>query len=169
MRRRSLAILPIVGALAGLAAQAQPAPGTASSGPGRIILRVGGRIAGGARDFDLAGLEALGLEVLQTQTQWTGTEERRFSGVPLARLLQAVSAQGETLRVQALNDYAVTLPREDADRHGALLATREGGVPLRIRDRGPIWLIYPWTERPELDLPIYRERAIWQIRSIDVI
>ncbi|WP_439596141.1 molybdopterin-dependent oxidoreductase [Falsiroseomonas sp.] len=169
MRRRRLAILPLVGALAGFAAQAQPGGGAASPAQGRIILRVSGRIAGGTRDFDLAGLEALGLQDLHTETRWTGSEVRRFSGVPLARLLQAVSAQGETLRAQALNDYAVTLPRQDADRNGALLATRQDGAPLRIRDRGPIWLIYPWTDRPELDLPIYRDRAIWQVRSIDVI
>ena len=157
MRRRSLVILPL---LAALPVQAQQR--------GRIILRVTGRITGVERSFDLAELEALGLESLRTRTAWTGPETLHFSGVPLLRVLQAVGAQGDRLRATALNDYAVNLPREDAERNGAFLATRQDGAPLRVRDRGPIWLIYPWSDRPDLDLAVYRDRAIWQLRQIDV-
>jgi hypothetical protein len=39
---------------------------------------------------------------------------------------------------------------------------------MRIRDRGPVWLLYPWTERPELDTPEFRERAIWQLAQIEI-
>jgi hypothetical protein len=158
MRRRSLLLLPL---LAALPVQAQPRPG-------RIILRVTGRIADAERSFDLPALEALGLEVLRTRTAWTGPETLHFSGVPLDRLLRAVGAQGDRLRATALNDYAVNVPREDADRNGAFLATRQDGAPLRVRDRGPIWLIYPWSDRADLDLAVYRDRAIWQLRQIDV-
>ncbi|MBU8543729.1 MULTISPECIES: molybdopterin-dependent oxidoreductase [Roseomonadaceae] len=158
MRRRSLVLIPL---LAALPVQAQPQRG-------RVILRVTGRITGAERSFDLAELEALGLEALRTRTTWTGADTLHFSGVPLARLLRAVGAQGDQLRATALNDYAVNLPREDADRHGAFLATRQDGVPLRVRDRGPIWLIYPWSARPDLDRSVYRDRAIWQLRHIDV-
>ncbi|MGX9963562.1 molybdopterin-dependent oxidoreductase [Roseomonas sp. F4] len=160
MRRRTLTLLPFLGALAG--------PVLAQAPSGRVILSVSGRISGATRDFDLAGLEALGTESLTTRSPWTGTEILRFTGVPLAVLLRAVGAQGDLLRATALNDYSVNVPRADADRHGAFLATRQDGVPIRIRDRGPIWLVYPWTDRPELDIAIFRDRAIWQLRHIDV-
>jgi hypothetical protein len=159
--RRSLATLPLLFAWPWREAAAQE----------RAVLRVTwllGRAPGREAVFDLAGLEALGTAPLVTRTAWTGSAPASFSGVPLARLLEAVGAEGDTLRAVALNDYAVTLPREDATRHGAFLATRQDGVPIRIRDRGPIWLLYPWSERPELDTPVYRERAIWQLRQIDV-
>ncbi|NKE44195.1 molybdopterin-dependent oxidoreductase [Roseomonas frigidaquae] len=161
MRRRTLAALPLLAALAGERALAQPRPP-------RHILRVSGRIEGAERAFSLAELEALGMQDIATRTTWTGPDVLRFSGVPLASLLRACGASGTTLRIHALNDYAVNVPVEDATENGALLATRQGGMPLRIRDRGPIWLIYPWTERPELDAPVFRDRAIWQIRQIDV-
>lgn len=160
MRRRTLVFLPLL-PLVGTSALAQPRPP-------RTILSVIGRIDGAQRDFTLATLEALGIEDIVTRTAWTGPEVLRFSGVPLSRLLRACGASGTSLRIQALNDYAVTVPVEDADLNGALLATRQDGAPLRIRDRGPIWLIYPWSARPQLDAPVFRDRAIWQIRQIDV-
>ncbi|MDO9502519.1 molybdopterin-dependent oxidoreductase [Falsiroseomonas sp.] len=158
MRRRSLAAFPILATLAGADALAQPRP----------ILRVTGRIDGAERDFSLASLEALGMLDLATRTTWTGPDVLQFSGVPLATLLRACGATGQSLRIHALNDYAVNVPVADAADNAALLATRQAGAPLRIRDRGPIWLIYPWSARPELDAPVFRDRAIWQIRQIDV-
>jgi hypothetical protein len=162
MRRRGLVACSL------FALFARPSPGQTQAAGGRPVLRVTGRLAGNERSFDLAALEALGSTELQTRTSWTGTAMQRFSGVPLARVLEAVEASGSELRATALNDYAITLPVEDATRHGAFLATRLEGEPLRVRDRGPVWLIYPWTQRPELDIPLYRERSIWQLRSIDV-
>ena len=108
------------------------------------------------------------MERLRTTTPWTrGVQE--FSGVPLARLLRAVQPAGQALRLEAINRYQARLPVEDAWRNGAFLATRRDGVPLRIRDGGPVWLLYPWSERPELDRAAYHERAVWQLRRIEVV
>ncbi|MDJ0390813.1 molybdopterin-dependent oxidoreductase [Roseomonas sp. E05] len=133
-------------------------------------LVVTGLIAGapeGMRRFGLEELEALGLQELRTTTPWTAGMQV-FSGVPLARLLQAVGAHGTVLHTVALNDYTVVIPEEDARLHGAFLATRLDGRPMRIRDRGPIWLVYPWSERPALDQMTYHERSIWQLQRIEV-
>jgi hypothetical protein len=168
MRRRDLALL----ALLGTPLLARPGPASGQAAPAREILTVTGRVgpahlAQGAR-FDLAALEALGLETLETRTPWTGHEPRRFEGVPLARLLAAVGAEGARLRAVALNDYAITAGIAELTAAGAFLATRQDGQPLRIRDRGPIWLIFPWSSRPELDTPPFRERSIWQIRRFEI-
>ncbi|OYW07287.1 MAG: hypothetical protein B7Z53_06550 [Rhodospirillales bacterium 12-71-4] len=149
-------------------ALASPVRSQPQAARGRPALRVEGRVADGPHGFSVAELEALGEGDLVTRTPWTGDAVLRFGGVALERVLRRVRAEGDMLRAVALNDYAVTVPREDAERHGAFLATRQGGQPLRVRDRGPVWLIYPWTERPALDHPTYRERAIWQLRLIDV-
>jgi hypothetical protein len=135
----------------------------------RPILQVSGRIAApeGVR-FDLAGLEALGRADLVTRTAWTGNAQRRFAGIPLARLLDHVGSQGQVLRAVALNDYAITAPVPELLQHGAFLATREDDQPLRIRDRGPVWMIFPWSQRPELDVALVRERSIWQLRAITI-
>jgi hypothetical protein len=168
MLRRRLLLLPALaaalpGTLPRALAQSEPARG-------REVLQVTGRIAGpaeGAR-FDLAALEALGLTDLVTRTIWTGTAPQRFAGVPLARLLAHVGAQGSALRAVALNDYAITAPVAELVQQGAFLATRQDDQPLRIRDRGPVWMIFPWSQRPELDVPAVWERAIWQLRTIAI-
>jgi hypothetical protein len=92
---------------------------------------------------------------------------RNFSGVPLARLLAAVEPLGTTLEAEAINRYTTSIPVADAGL-GAFLVTRLEGQPMRVRDRGPIWLIYPWSDQPELDRSLYHERAIWQLRHIVV-
>ncbi|PWS35518.1 hypothetical protein DFH01_18110 [Falsiroseomonas bella] len=161
LRRRFLA-LPVLAA-------APPVLAETEAPRGRPILQVTGRIgaAEGVR-FDLVALEALGRADLVTRTAWTGDAPRRFAGVPLARLLQHVGAQGQMLRAVALNDYAITAPVPELLQHGAFLATREDDQPLRIRDRGPVWMIFPWSQRPELDVALVRERSIWQLRAITI-
>jgi hypothetical protein len=166
LRRHLLAALaaaPLAHALG--QANAQPAAG------GRVVLTVSGRIrAGGgasSADFTLEALEALGLEQLVTETAWT-TGPQRFSGVKLAKLLHSVGANGTTMQAVALNNYAVTVPVEDAEDNQAFLATRLDGQPMRVREKGPIWLIYPWSARPELKTAVFNNRAIWQLRRLEV-
>jgi hypothetical protein len=166
MLRRHLLLLPALAAAPPVLAETQPA----SRPAGREILRVSGRIAAPpqAARFDLAALEAVGRAELVTTTAWTGPAARSFAGIPLERLLAHVGAEGETLRAEALNDYAITAPVAELLQQGAFLATRENDQPLRIRDRGPVWMIFPWSQRPELDVALVRERAIWQVRTISI-
>jgi hypothetical protein len=163
MLRRRILLLPALLAAPPVLAQRADAPSAA----GREILRVTGRIAAPEEArFDLAALEALGRGELVTRTAWTGAAPQHFAGVPLQALLAHVGAQGPTLRAVALNDYAITAPVAELTQHGAFLATRQDGQPLRVRDRGPVWMIFPWSQRPELDVPLVRERAIWQLRTL---
>jgi hypothetical protein len=168
MRRRPFALLPLLA----LPLLARPGQALGQGAPAREILTVTGRIApahraSGAR-FELRTFEALGLEQLETRTPWTGTDVRRFEGIRLATLLGAVGAEGAQLRAIALNDYAVTAGIPELTAAGGFLATRQDGQALRIRDRGPIWLLFPWSARPELDTSVHRERSIWQIRRIEI-
>lgn len=166
LRRNFLAAL----AAAPLSPALAQAP-TPPAATGRVVLTVSGRIrAGGgatSADFTLEALEALGLEELVTETAWTQGPQR-FSGVKLSRVLQSVGANGTTMQAVALNNYAVTVPVEDAEANEAFLATRLDGQPMRVREKGPIWLIYPWSARPELKTTVYNNRAIWQLRRIEV-
>lgn len=136
---------------------------------GKVLLVVKGNIEQTNRqaeaDFDRAMLEALGVTKLVTETAWhpEGTE---FDGVLARRLMEAVGAQGNTVTAIAANDYKVTIPLEDFSRYDVLLATHVNGEVLRLRTKGPIWLIYP----EEVGLPphIRQERMIWQVTEFRV-
>jgi hypothetical protein len=153
-----------------------PSPGRSEAGglpppTGRPILEVSGAIgrtnAPGRALFDLAAIEALGLRELTTRTPWTEGEQR-FSGVDPRALLAAVEARGEELEASALDGYRVVVPIADLERFPMLLATRRDGRPMPVRERGPLWLVYPWSTHPETVEQPYRGRAIWQLRSIVV-
>jgi len=165
-RRLLLAGLAACGALPLLSPRAKA---SLAAPTGRVILSVSGLIEernrGEMAEFDLDGLEALGLDTIETATPWH-PETLRYQGVGTKRFVEAVKARGAEMRAIALNDYAVTVPFADLLGTGAMLATRVGGEPLRVRDKGPIWLIYPWSQRPELDTRVHHTRSIWQIRRL---
>ena len=138
---------------------------------GEFVLTVKGRIAvtngDGVARLDLDQLRALGTTELRTATPWTegvGT----FAGVAGERLLAALGATGTLLRAKALNDYEVDIPVADFRDYPVLLALDLAGRPLSVRERGPIWVIYPWTAYPRLDDRVHRQRAIWQLSELVV-
>jgi hypothetical protein len=138
---------------------------------GDVILTVTGKIARtnaeGRAEFDRAMLEDLGSNTLQTWTPWTeGRPE--FTGVLAKTLMDHVGAEGEAVEARALNDYEITIPLSDFDEYPVLVAMAMDGEPLRTRDKGPLWLIYPWSDHPELDDRVTRQKSVWQLRSLHV-
>jgi hypothetical protein len=138
---------------------------------GGVILSVTGAIldpdGSGQIDFDLSALEQLGLDKLRTWTPWTDGEVE-FEGVWARRLMQAVGARGTKVEARALNDYEEVIPIDDFHRYDVLLAVRMNGHLLRARDKGPIWIVYPWSGHPELDDFVTREKAVWQLNALHV-
>ncbi len=149
-----------------------PTAGFAQSAPeGRVILIVGGEISNANVDdtmqFDRAMLEAFDLHTVVTETPWTDGDVT-FEGVLLRDILDAVGATGNTIAAVALNDYTATIPASDADDYDVILAMRQNGARLTVRERGPLWVIYPWSDVPNIQNEVYYSRAIWQLKAIEV-
>jgi hypothetical protein len=159
------ATLALTGAAAGALAEPLPPP----TGP--VILTVTGSIdnrntESGAQ-FDLEMLEALGTTELRTSTSWTeGTPV--FEGVLGRRLLDAVGARGARAVGRALNDYSIAIPLSDFRDLPLLLALKMNGQYLKVRDGGPIWIIYPWDQHPELVNEETKQKSIWQLTELQV-
>ena len=83
-------------------------------------------------------------------------------------MLAAAGAKGTALRAVALNDYKVEIPVEDALRHKVLMATRLDGQPMPVRDKGPLFIIYPYDESADLRSERYYSRSAWQLRTLEV-
>jgi len=130
---------------------------------GAITLRNGGDSA----SFDAAMIGALPAHEFRTWTPWF-KEPATFRGPRLQSVLQAVGARGQTLRMVALNDYAVDVPVSDASRFEPILATHINGKLLGVRDKGPLFLIYPFDARPETRTDEFYGRSIWQVMRITV-
>ncbi len=138
---------------------------------GPVILAVTGDIAvtnqGELAAFDRVMLEALETVSLNTTTAWTeGTVT--FEGPLVRDVLALVGADGEVVTATALNDYAVDIPFSDFQDYDVLLALEMDGAPMSVRDKGPIWIVYPRDEYAELQTVEYNARWIWQLRSLNV-
>ncbi|MBS1164775.1 MAG: Oxidoreductase molybdopterin binding domain protein [Proteobacteria bacterium] len=151
-------------------------PSAASAGElgeptGEVILTISGSIKNtnnntGVAEFDLPMLEALAHASLVTTTPWT-VGPTAFEGVAITDLLAAVGASGSAMTVTALNDYIATVPVADA-QSGAILAYRINGAYFSIREKGPLWLMYPFDTLPQLRREEIYARSVWQIRKIDI-
>jgi hypothetical protein len=138
---------------------------------GDVILTVDGDIAnttdGTSALFDRAMLESLGMTTLETTTPWTDGVVK-FEGVPARKLLEAVGSQGESIEAAALNDYISEIPAKDFADYDVILALRANGVELTVRDKGPIFIVYPLDSRPELNNEDIYSRCVWQLTRLTV-
>ena len=138
---------------------------------GPVVLTIGGRVRmpndGGVAHFDMEMLAALPQMSFTTHTPWYA-QARRFTGPLLRDVLAAAGAQGTLLRLLALNDYKVDMPYEDAQRHDVIVARLLDDRPMAVRDKGPLFVIYPFDAQPELRNPVYYGRSAWQLRTIEV-
>ncbi|UYO73113.1 hypothetical protein M0220_09380 [Halomonas qinghailakensis] len=138
---------------------------------GSVILKVTGNITqtnvGSEAHFDSEMLEALTQHTTQTSTPWHDGVVS-FEG-PLGKaLIEAVGVEGELLKVVALNDYFAMVPVSDFYDYEVILAMRVNGQLLRIRDHGPLFVIYPFDDNPSLLSEEILTRSVWQVKRIEV-
>jgi hypothetical protein len=157
-------------ALAMLAA----APAAAMSLPkptGPVVLTVTGAIdnvdADGKAEFDMAMLEALEQKETTTATPWYDGKVT-FKGPLATTLLEAVGAHGDTVHVTAINDYSADIPVTDFANDPVIFATHINGEPMSVRDKGPIFVVYPFDENPNLYNEAFFGKSVWQVVSLDV-
>ena len=138
---------------------------------GDIVLTITGQIArannGDSTIFDEAMLAALPSASLETTTVVTDGV-RQFDGFLMRDLLTLVGADGETVSATALNDYVIDIPMEDFERFDVLVATHMDGQRLLPSDKGPLWIVYPRDDHPELQDIRYDYRWVWQLVRLKV-
>jgi hypothetical protein len=161
---------PVLAALAFAAAPALYAAELAAP-TGEVLLTVSGDItvtnAGDTAVFDLAMLQEIGGERIETTTIWTdGTQE--FTGVSLKVLLDLLEIEAGTLSATAINDYAVEIPVSDAVDNGPIVAYLRNGEEMSVRDKGPLWVVYPYDANSDYNTETIYSRSIWQLDRIVV-
>ena len=153
------------------------APAMAAADPmplpvGDVILTVTGAMtSGNTRDgaiFDLALLETFGTASFQTSTQWT-EDVSEFKGISLHRLLEKIGADPTAMEVVAINEYQVDVPASDAIEGGPILAWQQSGKLLSVREKGPLWLIYPYDASEIYRTDEIYARSVWQVVQINLL
>ena len=139
---------------------------------GDVVLTVRGNVENantesGIAEFDLSMLESIAGRRATMETPWTkGMTE--LSGPYLRNVLEAAGVhKGSKIVVHALNDYSAEVPMEDA-KLDTILATRLNGEFMSVRDKGPIFLVYPFDLDHSLYNETYFSRSVWQIQELEV-
>lgn len=155
------------GLLLGLAIVAATIGGAAAMHASLVVKGLASGVGPDGIVLDLAALEALPGRTTVTRNPWSDGAIS-YSG-PLGRsILEAVGSTGTTVRVTALNDYVAHIPVSDFYDYDVIFATRVDGKPISVRSKGPIFIIYPFDEHPELNSERYFVRSVWQVKSIEI-
>lgn len=148
-----------------------PAAWALDAPAGKVVLTVTGdvssRNAPEGAAFDIAMLQKLPQRSFMTRTPWY-PQPRKFTGVSLRDLLDAVGAKPKTVKAIALNDYRVEFPADDALKGDLLVAYALDDKPMLVRDKGPLVLMFPFDERPDLRSAVNYSRAAWQLKALEL-
>ena len=118
--------------------------------------------------FDLAALEAMPAVEFTTTTTWTDGPQT-FTGVSLADFMKSNSLGEGTIRAYAINNYSVDIPSSDAIEGGPIIAYRRNGELMSVRDKGPLWIVYPYDSDPEYQSEVIYSRSIWQLDRLEFV
>ena len=137
----------------------------------RPVLAISGKIAeknaGDVARFDMKMIEALPQHSFTTATPWYD-KPVKFTGPLLSDVLAAVKASGSTISAVAINDYKISIPVGDAAKFKVIVARQIDDKPIPVREKGPLFVVYPFDSSAELRASTYYERSIWQLKALEI-
>jgi len=132
------------------------------------VLTVSGAVDGTEPvSFSDADLAALPTVEFATGTIWSEGVST-FSGPSLKSVLDAVGAGPGDLQLVAANNYKVSLPRDAIDGKYPIIANRIDGKAFGIRDKGPLWVVFPYDSEPRFQSELIYAYSIWQLTQIQI-
>jgi len=104
---------------------------------------------------------------IRTATPWhTGVQI--FSGPSLHAVLAAFDLAGATVLARAINNYESLLETARITPDYPILATRQNGMAMTVRDKGPVFIIFPYDRLGHEDKALLRQ-SVWQLSILTQI
>lgn len=138
---------------------------------GDVILTVSGKVAktnsGDKADIDRAMLEALPQQTITTNTPWHEGEVT-FEGPFMTDVMTLVGGEGEMATVLALDDYTSDVPVSSFAEDRPILAMKRNGEWMPDDDQGPLFIIYDYDSKPEMNTEAYHGYSVWSVRTMEL-
>ncbi len=138
---------------------------------GKVVLTISGKVSqrnqGSDAVFSMEMLQRLPQRSFTTKTPWY-PKAVTFTGPLLRDVLAAAGASGSQITARALDDYKTTLPLSDPKNFDVILAHQIDGKTLTVRDKGPLFIVYPFDSKPALQAQVYLDRSAWQLKSLTI-
>lgn len=123
-----------------------------------------------SRALSLQDLDALPQHEFVTTTQWTEGKVA-FSGPSLKDVLGVVEAGDnpeETIHLIAANQYEIVLDQNLMDNEIPIVATRMNDKTFGLRDKGPLWVVFPYDADAAYQKESVYSASIWQLVKIEI-
>ena len=133
--------------------------------PGKIVLTV--ESAGHQTPFDMRTLEALPQRTYKLTTPWH-LRPVSFQGPLMRDVFANAGVRGTRIKAIAVNDFTADIPFAHAEAHDVIVALRMDGKPISARDKGPLFLIYPYDRLPDEEREAYFDLSVWQLDVLRV-
>lgn len=118
--------------------------------------------------LDRDALVELPATTFETSTIWTDGVHS-FTGVSLADLAAELGVENGQFLATAINDYTVEIPFSDAVEGGPIIAYLMDGEEMSVRDKGPLWVIYPYDSDADYRSEVIYSRSIWQLDRLEIV
>ena len=118
--------------------------------------------------LDRSDLSKLTVTSFDTSTIWTDGIHT-FTGVSVKTLIDLIGVTNGMLRATAINNYAIEIPVSDAVTEGPIIAYLMDGKEMSVRDKGPLWVVYPYDSNPNYRSEVVYSRSIWQLDRIEFV
>lgn len=103
----------------------------------------------------------------KTSSPWFN-QSKTFNGPLLKDILNDAGIKAtDNLTVTALDKYQVNIPASDAWKESVILTREVDGQKLKVKDKGPTWIMYNFDAKAALKSDTYYSRCPWQIATIE--
>ena len=159
MLKRLLSIVLLTLSISLTGAQAQDSTDAES------VLRLVNADGETLSSMTMAQLEALPAFNFTTTTVWT-EGDNEFTGPSLQSVFEALGVTADTVKLVALNDYAIDLTVSDIQGDYPIVAHKRNGENMSVRSKGPLWVVYPYDLDETFRTETAYSRSIWQLVKI---
>lgn len=118
-------------------------------------------------ELDREQLEAFRQIEFETSTIWS-EGVRSFSGPSLREVLIAAGITGGDINLTAENQYRTTMPWFVMNEDFPIIATRIDGETFSLREKGPLWIVFPYDADEKYRTEVMYAHSIWQLVEIGV-
>jgi hypothetical protein len=93
-----------------------------------------------------------------------------FKGVLLREIIKEYGVSGvNKVQIKAIDEYMADFSQGDWTRWDIMLATRQDGKPIEVKQSGPARIVMPYDTAKDIDQSVYNPKWVWLISSIEFI
>ena len=91
-----------------------------------------------------------------------------FTGPLIRDVLASAKLKGTALSAVGLDEYKAKMPFSDTEKFDVILAHSVNGEPMSAKYKRPLFIVYPYDSKKELQTVLYYQRSVWQLKALIV-